>query len=194
MNGLLQTADELRRMSEAELVEVFEDSLTGRLREQAVEALARHGRFGPGNLERFLVDRDTVRYPTRLVLEFGPEMAVHQFAQPEPDIRNPGGVMLYLRPVLGRRPDLLAFAVSYMIPVINYGRIVSDEHCLEYGSSLTGLDKEAYYRRICEVAEFVGAEALDVNDPRAHVAEETPVGIEGPGCGGGGCGCQGANN
>lgn len=189
MNGLLQTADELRRMSEAELVEVFEDSLTNRLRDQAAEALERHGKLGPGRLETFLDDRDTVRFPTRLVLEFGPEMGLHQFAQPEPDVRNHGGVMLYLRPILGQRPDLLALAVSYMIPVINYGKIVSDEHCLEYGSALMGLDKETYYQRICEVAGFVGAEPLDTDDPKAHVADDDPAPVPSGGCGSG-CGCH----
>lgn len=182
MNGLLQTADELRKMSEAELVEVFEDSLTSRLRDQAGEALERHGRFGPGTLETFLSDSDTVRYPTRLVLEFSAELGMHQFAQPEPDIRNAGGIMLCIRPVLGQRPDLLAFAVSYMIPVINYGKIIDDEHCLEYGRVLTGLDKETYYQRICEVAEFVGASELSVDDPKAHVAEDEPA-TQSTGCG-----------
>ncbi len=190
MNGLLQTADELRKMSEAELVEVFEDSLTSRLRDQAAEALERHGRFGPGNLEPFLSDSDTVRYPTRLVLEFSAELGLHQFAQPEQDVQNPGGIMLCLRPVLGRRPDLLALAVSYMIPVINYGKIIDDEHCLEYGSVLTGLDKETYYERICEVAEFVGASALAADDPKAHVVEDGPQSDNGGGGCGSGCGCH----
>lgn len=190
MNGLLQTADELRKMTEAELVEVFEDSLTNRLQDQAEEALERHGKLGPGNLETFLNDRDSVRYPTRLVLEYGPEMALHQFAQPEPDIRNAGGMMLYLRPVLGKRPDLMVLAVSYMIPVINYGKIVNDEHCLEYGSRLMRMDKETYYQRICELAEFVGAEELDANDPHAHVIDDEPeTAGSGGGCGSG-CGCH----
>jgi hypothetical protein len=189
MNELLQTADELRRMSEAELVEVFDDSLTQRLRDQADEALERHGGLGPGNLETFLEDRDSVRFPTRLVLEFGPEMATHQFAQPEPDIRQAGGVMLYLRPILGQRPDLIVLAVSYMIPVINYGKLINDEHCVEYGSRLMRMDKETYYQRICEIAEFVGAEALDANDPRAHVVEDEPA-VASSGCGSG-CGCPG---
>ncbi len=190
MNGLLQTADELRKMSEAELVEVFEDSLTSRLRDQAGEALERHGKFGPGNLETFLSDSDSVRYPTRLVLEFSAELGMHQFAQPEQDIQNPGGIMLCLRPVLGKRPDLLAFAVSYMIPVINYGKIIGDEHCLEYGSALMGLDKETYYQRICEVAEFVGAEALSVDDPNAHVVEDESSETQTGGSCGSGCGCH----
>ena len=98
--------------------------------------------------------------------------------------------MLCLRPILGRRPDLVALAVSYMIPVINYGRIVHDEHCLEYGSRLMRMDKEAYYRRICELAEFVGAEELDVNDPRAHIVEDASATVATGGVCGSGCGCH----
>jgi hypothetical protein len=189
MNGLLQTADELRKMSEAELVEVFEDSLASRLSDQAGEALERHGKFGPGNMEAFLNDPDTLRYPTRLVLEFSAELGLHQFAQPEQDIQNPGGIMLCIRPVLGKRPDLLALAVSYMIPVINYGKIIGDEHCLVYGSVLVGLDKDTYYQRICEVAEFVGADALSVDDPKAHVVEDESQTQSSGSCGSG-CSCH----
>jgi len=172
MNSLLQTADELRRMSAAELADVFTDSLTFRLREQAEAARVRHGGLHPGNLETFLGDRDCVRFPTRLVLECG-EMGLHQFAQPEPDVRVPGGIMLYLRPVLGQRPDLLVRAVSYVIPVINYGDLVSDAHCLEYGAVLQNVERETYYERICQLAEFVGAETIEVHDPRAHRSVET---------------------
>ncbi len=171
MNGLVQTADELRRMSAAELVEVFEDSLTNRLREQAGEARLKHGGLRPGNFETFLADRDCVRFPTRLVLEYG-EMGLHQFAQPEPDVRQSGGIMLYLRPALGQRPDLLALAVSYMIPVINYGNLAGDGHCLAYGAVLMDLDPEIYYERICGLAGFVGAEELPADDPDAHVPEQ----------------------
>ena len=188
MNDLLQTVDELRRMSAAELTQVGEDSLKTRLREQALEALDRHGRFSPGNLETVLNDRDTVRHPTRLVLEFG-EMGMHQFAQPEKDIRNPGGVMLYLRPTLGKRPDLICLAVSYMIPLINYGPIISDEHAIEYGSTLMNMGRDEYYAAICEMADFSGARALTADDPDAHQAAPADQPRHSCSCGGGGsCG------
>jgi hypothetical protein len=129
------------------------------LRHQAAESRARHEGLRPGNLESFLADRDCVRYPTRLALELG-DMNPHQFAQPDRDYRSddPEARILYLRPVLGKRPDLIALAVSYMIPVLNYGAIITDEHCIEYGSTLMGLDSETYYKRVCDLADFVGAE------------------------------------
>jgi len=160
MASLLDTVDELRRMSEAELANVAEDGLATRLREQAAHAHATYHGLRPSNLGTFLADSEFVRYPTRLVLEFG-EMGAHQFAHPEPDIRNPGGVMLYLRPILGKRPDYLVRAVSYMIPVINFGKIITDDHCLIYGAALMGLSVDAYYDAVCELADFAGAEPAE---------------------------------
>ena len=185
MNELLQTADELRRLSEAELTQLGEDSLLNHLRHQATEARARHGGLRPGNLDTFLNDRDCVRYPTRLVLEFG-DMSPHQFAQPDRDYRNnhPEARVLYLRPILGRRPDLIALAVSYMLPLLNFGSVVSDEHCLEYGATLMGLDVNSYYDRICELADFVGAEVMMPDQ------ENNPAPPEPASCGCGGCSCQ----
>jgi hypothetical protein len=87
-------------------------------------------------------------------------MAAHQFAQPDLDHRDPGqdGRVLYLRPLLRDRPDLAVLAVAYMIPVINYGGIVTDEHCLRYGATLLGLMVPEFYEAICRLADFVGAE------------------------------------
>lgn len=186
MSDFLQEIDQLRRMSEAELTRVGEDSLLDHLRHQASEARARHGGLGPTNLETFLNDRDCVRYPTRLVLEFG-DMGPHQFAQPDRDYRSnlSDAKALYVRPILGRRPDLVALAVSYMIPVINYGQVVNDEHCLEYGAMLMGIGVEDYYQRICELAEFVGAEICNADE---EAPNQQPAAA---GCGGGGCSCSG---
>ncbi len=185
MNALLETVDELRKMSESELTSVGEASLLERLRDQAEATRLKHGPLSPGNLETILSDGACVRYPTRLVLEFG-EMGLHQFAQPELDHRDSSGRgrVLYLRPVLGKRPDLISQAVSYMIPVINYGRMVTDLHCIAYGAVLMGLDEETYYQAICGLADFVGAENLlpDGSEPAL------PEGSSG-GCGSGGCGC-----
>ncbi len=158
MSNLLETVDEIRRMTDSELAQVAEDGLTTRLREQGDAARAQFGGLRPSNLGTFLEDRNHVRRPTRLVLELG-EMGMHQFAQPEDDIRTPGGMMLYLRPLLGKRPDYLIRAVAYMIPVVNYGAIIEDEHCLVYGAALFGETPEIFYESICAIADWLGAES-----------------------------------
>jgi hypothetical protein len=67
----------------------------------------------------------------------------------------------YLRPPLRDHPDLVVLAVAYMIPVINYGEIVTDEHCRCYGTTLLGL-----------MARIFGqAEYHDSAEPRRVVAQ-----------------------
>lgn len=164
MSTLLDTADDIRKMSDAELAALAEDGLTIRLREQGDEARKKYGGLSPGNLGTFLEDRNFVRYPTRLVFEMG-EMGMNQFAQPEPDIRHPGGIMLYIRPPLGKRPDLLVQAVAYMIPVINFRELVTDDHCTLFVAHLLGMTETAAYRSICDLADWVGAADKRVVNP-----------------------------
>jgi len=87
-------------------------------------------------------------------------MAMHQFAQPDVDPLNlaQDGRILYLRPHPEARPELIALAVAYMVPVINYGDIVSDEHCLLYGAAILGMMEDEYYLGVCALADLCGAE------------------------------------
>jgi hypothetical protein len=36
--------------------------------------------------------------------------------------------------------------------------IISDEHCLLYGAILLGLMEDEYYRQLCALSDFLGAE------------------------------------
>lgn len=150
---------DLRRMTPSQLEQLGRESLREHLLAQAVIAHQKHGPLTAEKLEAFLKDPECLRHPVRLIYELG-EMAMHQFAQPDIDWRNTeeDGRVLYLRPALRDRPDLLPLAVSYMIPLLNYGDIIADEHCLLYGATLMGLMEEEYYQRICGLADWLGAE------------------------------------
>jgi len=152
-------AADLRRLSTSDLIKLGEDSLRDHIAAQAVVAHHKHAPLTFAGLDALLTDPECLRYPTRLVFEFG-EMAAHQFAQPDLDHRNreQDRRVLYLRPLLRDRPDLAVLAVAYMIPVINYGEIVTDEHCLRYGATLLGLMEPEFYQAICQMADLVGAE------------------------------------
>jgi hypothetical protein len=158
MTTSAQTAD-LRKLSSAELEKLGQQSLREHLLAQAVVAHQKHGPLTADKLDALLRDPDCLRHPVRLAFEFG-EMAMHQFAQPDIDWRNTeqDGRVLYVRPLLKDRPDLLPLAVAYMIPLINYGDVISDEHCLAYGATLLGMMEGEFYAKVCEVAEYVGAE------------------------------------
>lgn len=150
----------LRSMSAAELAAVGQDGLIDHVRDRAIQIHRTYHGIRPSNLGTFLEDRSAVRYPVRLILEFG-NMAEHQFAQPEPDV-GPSGerrIALFVRPTLGERPDLLCLAVVYMIPVINYGDAATDPLCLLFGATAQGLMAEEFYRQICAMADFSGADS-----------------------------------
>jgi len=152
-------AADLRRLSTSDLIKLGEDSLRDHIAAQAVVAHHKHAPLTFAGLDALLTDPDCLRHPTRMVFEFG-EIARHQFAQPDLDHRNreQDGRVLYLRPLLRDRPNLAVLAVAYMIPVINYGDIVTDEHCVRYGATLLGMMEEEFYQAICQMADVVGAE------------------------------------
>ena len=160
---------DLRRLSAEELTRLGEGSLREHIAAQAVVAHHKHAPLTFAGLDALLSDPECLRYPVRLVFEFG-EMAVHQFAQPDLDHRNQehDGRVLYLRPLLRDHPDLTVLAVAYMIPVINYGEIVADEHCLRYGATLLGMMEQEFYEAICGMADFVGAEPMAAAEPPAR--------------------------
>lgn len=157
--AMSDSGSELRKLSPEQLEKLGQDSLRDHLLAQAVVAHQKHGPIDGSNLEALLQDRECLRYPVRLVYEFG-EMAMHQFAQPDIDYRNQdqNGRVLYLRPMLRDHPGKVVLAVAYMIPLINYGKVVGDEHCLSYGATLLGMLESEFYREICSLADLVGAE------------------------------------
>lgn len=165
MTTSTQTAD-LRKLSPVELEQLGQQSLREHLVAQAIVAHQKHGPLTADKLEALLHDPDCLRHPVRLIFEFG-EMAMHQFAQPDIDWRNTeqDGRVLYVRPLLRERPDLLPLAIAYMIPLINYGDIITDDHCRSYGAMLLGMMEEEFYQQICELAELVGAEARLASSP-----------------------------
>ncbi len=161
---------QLRGMSTSKLIQLGEESLRNHLVAQAVVAHQKHSGLSFEGLDILLTDPECLRHPTRLVFEFG-EMAMHQFAQPDLDHRNQEqeGRVLYVRPILRQHPNLVVLAVAYMIPVINYGDVVSDEHCLLYGATLLGMMAEEFYQKICHLADVVGAEVRLAGSSGARV-------------------------
>jgi hypothetical protein len=137
-----------------------DQSLREHLLAQASFAHAKHAPLTLERLAILLTDRDCLRYSVRLIFGFG-EMAMHQFAQPglDPDEPASNRRVLYLRPALQDKLDLIPLAAAYLIPVINYGDIVTDEHALQYGATLLGLTEEEYYQQLCALADLCGAEA-----------------------------------
>jgi hypothetical protein len=144
-----------------DLQQEAEDALLAHMLERADAARARHGgALGPRNMEAVLLDGESVRFPSRIVYGDGP-LDAHQFAQPEPDPADPGAYLIYLRPKLAERPDLAALAVSYVIPLINYGAVVRTRHVERYGARLMELSRDEYFERLCAMADWLGLGAAE---------------------------------
>ena len=164
MTTCLNSAAALRKLSSEELAKLGDDSLREHLLAQATVAHQKYAPFTAATLDAYLKDPACLRYPVRLVFEFG-DMAMHQFAQPAPAFRSsdPDARVLYLRPLLREHPDLVILAVAFVVPVINYGDVVTDEHCLGYGATMLGLLQEEFYEKLCALADFVGTEVRYAN-------------------------------
>lgn len=153
----LDTGSQLRALGGAELARLGEDSLRTHLVDMAIAAHCRYAPLSGTSMDAFLNDRNHVRYPVDLVYEIG-TMAAHQFAQPE---ISDGRCQLFLHPSLEKREADSALAVVYFVPVINYGKLIKDDHCLLYGATVSGMTMDAYYSELCRIAAFIGAPARD---------------------------------
>lgn len=134
------------------------ESLREHILAQATIAHQRYAPLETEKLDTLLHDPECVRYPTRLLFELG-DMATHQFVHPGPRPARPdtGEMVIFVHPDLSTRPDMLPAAVAYAVPQINYGDVVTDEHCLLYGATLLGMVADEYYDRLCAIADLVGA-------------------------------------
>jgi hypothetical protein len=151
------SGSQLRALERAELARLGETGLREHLVDTGIRAHAVYAPITGANLDRLLEDRDLVRYPVRLAFEMG-TLAGHQFAQPEPEA---GGVVLYLHPSLKGRDHDVALAVAYFLPLINYGELINDDHCLIYGATLHGLTVDQYFSRLCGIADSLNIAQLE---------------------------------
>ena len=102
---------------------------------------------------KMLGDETVVRYPTTLVFDASP-LQPHEFAYPQPiGFHASDGYALCLHPYFRPQRELWPLLIAYHLPVINYGSIVETSEAELYGATLLGLEVEAYYQALCELAD-----------------------------------------
>ncbi|PIE23549.1 MAG: hypothetical protein CSA62_06840 [Planctomycetota bacterium] len=102
-----------------------------------------------------LGDAEAIRYPCRVT--FGAEaLEPGEFAWPQPLGEKPqDGFCLWLHPKFeGRDADCLLLA-AYQLVVVNYGEVANHEAAELFGATLCGMEREAYYERVCALADEV---------------------------------------
>ncbi len=131
-------------------------ALRDHVEEKAREARRKYGSAGWPQLQAMLDDRAVVRYPTEIRFDAGPLQA-GEFAHAAMLGNHPGdGYCLYVHPSFEGRSEDLPLLVAYHLVCVNYGDIVTAEEAELFGAALLGMDVEAYYQRLCQLADELG--------------------------------------
>lgn len=160
-------------------------SLQTHVAAKGAELFSRYGpHIGYPALAAILQDRAFVRYPCELVFDAGP-LQPGEFAYPAPNGDRPeDGYTLHVHPIYLTRLTLVPHLVFYQLVAVNYGEFASPDDAETFAAAALGLDREDYYRTLCELADLLGASF----DPGSGLGGGLAVAA---GCGGGGCGCGG---
>lgn len=160
------------------------EALKGHVVERALAARARYGTaLDEEGLRRMLRDPEVVRFPTELVFSDDGLLA-GEFAWPRPRGERPSdGFDLLVHPYFAGRWEILPLLVAYQIPAINYLDVATHEEAELFGATLLGMELDAYYERVCRLADSLpGAPAHDP-DLASRFEAASPGGCA---CGGGG--------
>ncbi|MCA9003044.1 MAG: hypothetical protein KDB61_14055 [Planctomycetes bacterium] len=133
------------------------EALRGHLLERALQAKVRYpSPWDETALRQLLADPEVVRFPTALVFD-DRNLIPGEFAHAEPrGERAADGFLLAVHPHFQDRWPDLAYLVAYHIPSINYLDVATHREAELFGAALLGLEIEAYYQKVCQLADELG--------------------------------------
>lgn len=116
----------------------------------------KYGNFiDPLILNKILMDRDFVRYPTCIEFSNRPlEEGMFGYAERIGE-KASDGYIIFIHPYFKNRPGDLPALVLYHLVTVNYGEFATYNEAEEFGSSAMGLSKEEYYQTICRLADSI---------------------------------------
>ena len=122
----------------------------------ASEARLRYGLYIDfETVEKMLLDPKVVRHPTTVRFD-SKRLESGEFAHAEPVGDAPSdGFCLVIHPWFEDQTEILSLLVAYHIPSINYGPVATVEHAELFGATLLGMDVDAYYQALCELADSI---------------------------------------
>ena len=131
-------------------------SLTAHAAETGAAIFAKYGpRIGWRELQQLLGDRACVRYPCEITFDAS-GLQPGEFAHAEPNGTRPEeGFTMFVHPVFMTQLEQVPLLVLYQLVLVNYGAFASAEDAEAFGAAALGLDKEAYYAAVCEMADLV---------------------------------------
>jgi hypothetical protein len=104
---------------------------------------------------RMLDDRKVVRYPVGVRFDAGP-LEPGEFAHAEPLGEHPrDGFCLFIHPHFESQRDVWPLLIAYHLVDVSYGEIATAADAELFGATLLGLEVEAYYNALCELADSI---------------------------------------
>ncbi len=119
-------------------------------------------RYGPtidyATVLRMLEDRNSIRYPCRIeFVSDGIEPGL--FGKTEPVSEDPeDGYVLSLHAGFKDQTDILPALVLYQSVLVNYGDLATADDAELFGSTVLGLDRDAYYAQIVDLTDQLWSE------------------------------------
>jgi hypothetical protein len=129
------------------------------LEAKAMAARLKYGLYiDTDTIVAMLDDREVVRHPVSIHFD-ARALQGHEFAFPQSLGFHPSdGYALCIHPWFESQREILPLLVAYHLPVINYGDIVEAADAELYGATLLGLEVDAYYQALCELADSIPQE------------------------------------
>ncbi|MCK4872759.1 MAG: hypothetical protein KAS72_08555 [Phycisphaerales bacterium] len=133
-----------------------QQALREHVREKAATARIKYGLYIDADaILKMLDDRDVVRYPVGVRFDADP-LEPGEFAHAQPLGEHPrDGFCLFVHPYFENHREIWPLLVAYHIVAINYGEIATADEAELYGATLLGIDVDAYYQALCELADSI---------------------------------------
>jgi len=129
-------------------------SLNSHVEDKGRELHAKYGpKIGWRELQQVLLDRTLVRYPCEV--EFTAEgLQDGEFAYPHQKGQVPeDGFVIRVHPLFMTQLASVPHLVLYQLVAVNYGDFASSDDAETYGAAALGLDKDAYYAIVNDLAD-----------------------------------------
>jgi len=119
-------------------------------------------RYGPvidyQTVLAMLEDRKSSRFP--VTLHFTTDgIEPGMFARTEAVSENPEeGYVIHIHSHFEQRPDLLPSLILYQLVLVNYGDLATANDAELFGSTILGMEREAYYAHITTITDELWAQ------------------------------------
>lgn len=136
------------------------------------KAHAIQAKYGPvidyPTLLRILEDKECVRYPVTIQFDSSRiEPGMFAFAEAVPE--EPSGdedefteyeqvtaeYAIVVHEAFKDRQDALPALILYQLVVVNYGDLANASDAEVFGSTVLGMDREAYYSQLCDLVDII---------------------------------------